>query len=134
MHHFQNNGKFHWLPKARLKYKRYNIEQAIVFDNHLDWEVIPQPIAHIDAAQMPQLPQAVLRFRKAVRKIKTVLRIRLLWARIGHMLNRNRTLRLHTTRRHDVLSSVWRALRPNTWKYALLFTHLKRTNGILHYK
>ena len=75
----------------------------------------------------------LFRFRKAVKKIQSLLRIRYLWARIGHMLTQNRTFRRHTTRRHDVLNSVWQALRPLTWRYAQLFSHLRRTGGVLRY-
>ena len=103
----------------------------------IEWLLIP-PQAHENAANQNQLvvnnrPTALFRFRKAVHRIKSILRIRYLWARVGNMLTASRALRNHRTRRHDVLNAVWQALRPVTWRYAQLFSHLKRTGGVLHY-
>ena len=111
-------------------------------DEQCEWLFIPQQ-AHSDAAQDAQTTSqqlvvdnrriALFYFWKAVNEVKSLLRIRYLWARIGNMLTLSRALRNHTTRRHDVLNSVWQALRPLTWKYAQIFSHLKRTGGALRY-
>jgi hypothetical protein len=94
----------------------------------IEWLLIPA--AHNVAANNNQ---ALFRFRKAINKVKSILRIRYIWARVGNMLTLSRTLRNHNTRRHAILNSVWQSLRPLTWKYAQLFSHLKRTGGVLRY-
>ena len=118
-----------------------NIVNDVDEDEVIEWLFVP-PQAHEDAANVLQLNNQLVvenrriglfRFRKAVRKIKSLLRVRYLWARIGHMLTLNRTLRRRSARRHDVLNSVWQALRPLTWRYAQLFSHLRRTGGVLRY-
>ena len=114
-------------------------------DDQSEWLLIPQAhnvAANDDQTNINVISQhfvmdtrriALFRFRKAVRRVQSILRIRYLWARIGNMLTASRSLRTHTSRRHDILNSVWQALRPLTWRYAEMFRHLKRTGGRLHY-
>ena len=106
-------------------------------DEVIEWLFVP-PQAHNNAANNNQLvvnqrPSMLFRFRRAVHRVKSILRIRYLWARVVNMLTASRALRNHRTRSHDVLNAVWQALRPVTWRYAQLFSHLNRTGGVLHH-
>ena len=101
---------------------------------HEEWEVVSD--AHLGAAQTINVAHqtAASRWRRAFRKITMLLKVRFIWARTGHFLAKRRTAGTHTSRRYEVISSVWKALRPLTWQFASLFSHLKRTGGTLQYK
>jgi hypothetical protein len=106
-----------------------------VFNDQDSWELIT-PSAEATAADTNNVTRSNLRarFRKAVFKIITAITVRYLWARVGHMLCENRRRRIHLTRRHALLSSIWHSLRPLTLKHTHLFTHLKRTRGTLQHR
>ena len=110
---------------------------------HFDsgWEVIPEP--GIAGRDLPQISPAafrgatvatrpaLLRFRRAVRKIIAQLLLRQIWSRVGGFLN---TTTGRRSRKHATLSALWRDYTPLIQRIAPLYKHLRRQNGRLVYR
>ena len=86
-----------------------------------EWEVIP----------LQANRRSNERFKKAVKRIRTILLLRWLWARVGSYLNTAASRRLPGGRRAKI-AAVWVSLGETVVKpYVRLFVHLKRHRGRL---
>ena len=94
-------------------------QQRAAFED--DWEVVlaPEP--------------RNIRFRRAIKKVVTLLLVRQTWSRVGRWLQKDRSHRNRQQRR--VLQDLWKAWAVSHVRPVIgAFSHLERRNGVLRYR
>ena len=105
-------------------------------ENPLDWELVelPAPAQNVVREFLAESP-AKLKFKRVVRKVVRLLKLRILWSRIG------RTCQIRPGNQTDtsnpqlvLLRRVWGKLGIWLRPYSTAFAHVERRGGVLRYR